>query len=34
MHAVRFTGKIEWIESETGDGFALIGIEFDFETHP
>ena len=34
VHAVRFAGKVEGIETEPGDGFALVGVELDFQTHP
>ena len=34
VHAVRFSGEVEGIEPEAGDGLALVGIELDFEAHP
>ena len=34
VHPVGFAGKIERIETEAGDGLALVGVELDFEAHP
>ena len=34
VHAVGLAGKVEGIESEAGDGFALVGVELDFQAHP
>ena len=34
VHPVRLAGQIERIEPEAGDGFALVGVEFDFQAHP
>ena len=28
------SGEVEGIEPEAGDGFALVGVELDFQTHP
>ena len=34
VHAVRLAGEVEGIEAEAGDGFALVGVELDFQAHP
>ena len=34
VHAVGLAGEVEGIEPEAGDGFALVGVELDFQAHP
>ncbi len=29
-----FAGKVEWIEPQTSNSIALIGVEFDLKSHP
>jgi hypothetical protein len=34
VHAMGLAGEVEGVETEAGDGFAVVGIACDFAAHP